>query len=366
MNKGCKAVVIVLIVIAGLIIFSPFISLLLPQKLTNHTYYRLLYHVIVDKETRSVFSEDEKVSKLFDYAVNHEFGQGAPYKCKPAESLIYAEAYCDFQARTLNALLGIAGIKSRYAMLLDKDGISPHTLNEVFLDGKWCVFDTAINVIFTGALGDKLTLEDLSENPNLIYSNEKMAALKNYNKDEYTNVASVYSRVIPIPAQPRRSTPIVYQNHVFDYVADMYFKIFRYRFFNLYQGLYLKFKTGNFKSKDARVFFWARNYHLAYRRSLALKYYSQLESEFPEGTFAKDGLFFIGMLNFEKNNLEESVKSLNVVLAEYPQKWRAPANYYLGMIYGALGDKENSLKAYANSAIYRLSATTLRQLQGSR
>lgn len=362
MNKYLKIILFIFIIILSSVLFSPLISLILPEKLTNHIYYRLVYHVIVDRETSGCHNDEEKALGLFKYVVDHEYAQGIPYKCKPMESLIYAEAYCDFQARTLNALLGIVGIPSRYAMLLDKDGISPHTLNEVFLDRKWCVFDTLTNNIFRDSQGNMLSLEEISDHPELIYNDHRMLILKEYNKDEYNNFGVWFSRMFPMPALPRRSIPTMFQSHIFDYISDAYFKVFGYNFFNFYQDIYLKFKKNYSDQDDFRLFFMARNYHLSYRRDLAGKFYNALLKEYPQSKYIEDTIFFSGILYFEERNFSKSVEFLKVILDKYSQKWRNAAYYYLGQAYDFMGNKEESLKAYHNSDVFRLPMQVIEEL----
>jgi hypothetical protein len=353
--------VISLIIISGLL-FSPVISLILSEKLTNRTYYRLLYHVIVDKETAACHDDGCKAAHLFQYVVERQFPQGTPYECKPAESLIYGEAYCDFQAKTLNALLGIAGIPSRYAMLLDKDGISPHTLNEVFLGKQWCVFDPSTNIIFEDSKGNKVSLEQMSNNPELIYNTRKIMALKEYDKNEYNNFVLWFSRMFPLTAEPRRSTPTLFQSHLFDYITDVYFKIFRYNFFNFYQDLYLKFKKSYCGEKDFRLFFMARNYHLAYRRDLALRYYNDLLREYPQSKYIEDTIFFCGIVYFEKKNISQAIELFKNILDKHSPRWRSASYYYLGRSYDLSGNKEESIKAYQNAGIFKLSTQVLEEL----
>lgn len=361
MNKHLKIPVCIIIIIFLLLMLSPFISLVLPGKLTNRTYYRLIYHVIVDKETLGCHTDEAKALKLLQYVSNHEFAQNTPYECKPAESLIYGEAYCDFQARTLNALLGIAGVPCRYAMLLDKDGISPHTVNEVFLDKKWCVFATLMNIVFRDNSGNMVSLEELSGNPDLIFNNKKLIALKEHNKPEYDERVAWYSRMFPMPASPRRSTPIIYQSHIFDYIVDAYFKIFKYNFFNLYQDLYLKLNKNQAKEKDSSLFFMARNYHLCYRYALALKYYEALLKEYPQSKYIEDAVFFCGMLYFDIKNFHKAIEFFNLVLDIYP-KWKYFAYYYLGRTYNFMGNNQASLAAYNNIDISKLSVEILEEL----
>lgn len=280
------------IVVVVLMLLSPIISLFLPYNLRYHAYQRLIFNAIVDKETKGCKTDEEKVLALFNYVVKHERAQGIPYKCKPLDSLIYGEAYCDFQARTLNLLLGIAGIPSRYAMLLDKDGISPHTLNEVFLNNKWCVYDTTMNIVFMGQNGNKLSLTDLTLKPELIYDIGKISALKKYDEAGYENLIALYQRVLPIVKEPRRSTPVLYQMHIFDYTVDVYFKIFKGSFLNFYQDIYLASVRGRYKEEDSFLFYKARNYHLAYRTDLAASGYKIILNKYFNGSYYKEASFF--------------------------------------------------------------------------
>lgn len=353
---------IILIVFIITILLSPVISLILPEKLTNHTYYRLVYRVIADRETMGYRTDEEKALRLFQYVVDHEFSQGSPSKSKPLESLIYAEAYCDFQARTLNMLLAMAGIPSRYAMLLDKDGVSPHTLNEVFLYKDWYVFDPTTNNIFIDSNKNMLSLAQISNNPELVYNDRRIIALKEYNKSEYDNFVAWFSRMFPLPIQPRKSKPIIFQSHIFDYITDIYFKIFGHIFFNLYQDIYLKFKKDYLRQNDFKLFFIARNYHLSYRKDLALKCYNALLKEHPQSKYIEDAIFFLGMLYFEEKDFLKSIELFKSILDKYSSKWRSASYYYLGRSYELTGDKKNSSEAYRNASVFKISTQVLEEL----
>ncbi len=359
MNKYLKIALIIFLIILSVIILSPPIALLLPEKLASRTYNRFLYHVIVDRETADCKNEECGVLSLFQYVVDHQFLQGVPYKCKPVESLIYSEAWCDFQARTLNALLAVAGIRSRYAMLLDKDGNSPHTLNEVFLNGKWCIFDTAFNLIPNDASGNRLSLRDLSDNPDLIEYTKKLIALKTYDNAGYNSYIGFCHQVFPIPSEPRRSIPLIYQDHIFDYVVDTYFRLFKYKFFNIYQDLYLNLKKSKLIPEDFRLFYRARNYHLSYRWNLADKLYNIILKKYPEAKFKQDTIFFLGMLYFDKKDFSRAIGFLKLALSS---KWKDAAYYYLGRSYEYIGNREAALEAYSNLDMHKLSTQILEEL----
>ncbi len=313
MRKIFKIIFGITLVIFLILALSPIISLILPQKLKNHTYYRLVYQVIADHETSGTNRDPDRVFKLFNYVVRHEFLQGIPYSCKPFESLVYGEGFCDFQARTLNALLDAIGIKSRYAMLLKKDSISPHTLNEVFLGDKWCVMDTSYNIIYKDNEGKYISLEELSVRPEL----------------------SVYGAltpdIFPLPQPPLRSEP--YQAHILDYIARAYLKVLGRGFFNFYQDIYLGLQKYKPRQDDLRLFFDARNYHLSHRYDLVLEKYNRLLKDYPDSKYRGDVVFFCGMLYFDLKDYQKSADFFKQVIEKYP-KWAKAAEFYLNIISG--------------------------------
>lgn len=357
-----KIILCVLIASSLILLLSPFIALILPGKVANHAYYRLFYHLIAEKEVENCLSDKDKAIALFNYVLDHQFMQGEPRKSKPIESLIFAEAYCDFQARTLNSILGIINIPARYAMLFDKDGSSPHTLNEIKLDGKWGVFDLFMNVVFTDKQKDNLSLKDLSDNPNLILEQEKFLDLKAYDAQTFDYWMKWYSRMFPMPIKPERSKSRMQQAHIFDYITDAYYSVFGTKFFNFYQNIYLKFKKDYSEGEDFKLFYKARSYHLAYRGNLALENYRNLLKEYPQSKYQEDTVFFLGKLYLDLAQYPESIKQFNLILEKYGRKWKDAAYYYLGQAYSLKGDKEASLKAFFNTNVYKLSPRILKEL----
>lgn len=360
--KSAKIIIIFTGLALSLVALSPFISLLLPLKFTNRTYYRLLYNKIAYHEARGAPNDRDKAIRLFDYVVRHEFLQGIPSKSKPADSLISAEAYCDYQARTLNSLMGIVDIPSRYAMLFDKDGISPHTLNEVFLDGKWCVFDPAFNVILNDKAGNALSLTDLSANPQLCFEDEKFALIKDYDPTFYDHLSAYFGRMFPMPRIPDYSTPTMYQEHVFDKVIDLYFVIFKSGFFEFFQDLYLMAKKSNISSIESRILFQARNYHLGYRYKVALAKYDQLQRDYPRSALLRDAMFFKAMLKYDMGYYGEAIESFKAVIDGDFDKWKEAAYFYLGLCYEALGNIDESLRYYRLAGNLRIPAHAMQSV----
>lgn len=361
MPRFLKAILLIFVFLFTGLLVSPLVSLFLPQKLTQRTYQRLIFDVIVDSQTKGLRTDRDKALKLYKYVVDHEFLQGTPYSCKPLQSLIDGQAWCDFQARTLNALLGQAGVESRYAMLLNKDNISNHTLNEVLIAKKWRVFDPALNIIYSDEKGDFATLKQLSDNPQLILNDRKMLALNVYDPFIHDDLAKTFGILFPMPLEPRRSVPTIKQAHPLDYMVDIYYRLFGKSFLNMYQDFYLKHKMDYKAKDDLKLFFMARNFHLAYRTDLAKNYYNILLEKYPKSDYAKDAIFFLGVLHSETGNYDKSIKLLKI-LSEEHGKWKSAANYYLGKIYAALGKERESLDCYYKADSLKLDADTIEAL----
>lgn len=75
MNKPKNILFAIIALLFLSILLSPFIALILPDKLRDHAYRRLAYNVIADKEIYNAKNTEEKVQKLFLYVVRHEFPQ---------------------------------------------------------------------------------------------------------------------------------------------------------------------------------------------------------------------------------------------------------------------------------------------------
>jgi len=225
------------------------------------------------------------------------------------------------------------------------------------------VFDVTMNIIFKDKNGNCLTLEEISENPLIIQNQKKMLALEDYRPGASQKYISWYGSMLPMRQAPERSTPVIYQSHLVDWIVDAYYKIFKRNLFYAYQDLYLKIKKTE-QPEDFRLFFAGRNYHLGYRLTRAERKYIELLEKFPDSEYADDAIFFIGMLYFEKGDYGQAIDYLTRVSAGKSSQWGIPVYYYLGRSYGLLGDTAESLKAYRNMAvIHQLTPEILKMIQ---
>jgi tetratricopeptide (TPR) repeat protein len=220
-----------------------------------------------------------------------------------------------------------------------------------------------MNIIFKDRAGKMLSLEQLTNDPALIYNNNKLTLIKDYDKARYENISTWYSAMFPLRGQPRRSTPGIYKTHIFDWFMDAYFKIFKNNFSDFYQGIYLKIKSKQFANQDLKFFYLARNYHLFNRSDKALLYYNELLRKFPESAYKKDTLFFMGILYFYiLKDYDKAIYFFKLTVDIYPDKRVRAANYYLGLAYGYSEDKKESLSAYRNTDITKVKREVLREL----
>ncbi len=299
----------------------PVISLFLPQEFRDHLYRQLSNRVIADRETAGLTSKEEIAFKLFDFTHNHMFlpKNSTPYPGKPLDYLINGVGWCDYEAKVFNVLLSKKGIPSRYAMLMDKDGVSRHTISEVYLNNRWCVFDPIEYTYFKLANGEYATLDDLSQNPQLIFEHSKLKNLEANNKNAYKACKDWYLSMFPLPMPPERSKVFTNRITIFDKVFDLYVFLFGKAFTNIYQDIYLSKKLLFFKEPDYRLFYAARNYKFYGRRELAINAYTSLLKEFPNSKYCDDSLFFLALLYIDiDRNPDKAISILNKMLQDYP------------------------------------------------
>ena len=316
-----RSFIIALISIFILLAISPFISLLLPEKLTDHMYRQLTDRVIAERETAGLKSDEEIILKLLSYTHNHIFlpKEAFPYSGKPLDYLVNGKGWCDYEAKVLNVLLSKKNIKTRYAMLMDKTGISRHTVSEVYFHNRWAVFDPLENTYFKLADGEYATLDDLSRDPQIILNHNKLRELEKTNKDEYETQKAWYESMFPMPMPPRRSGIFTNRVNIFDRVFDLYTYLFGKSFTYSYQDAYLKRKLASFKKEDYRLFFAAKNYKFYGRRDLAINAYKKLTSDFPDSEYFDDSLFFLALLYIDiDKNYAAAISTLNNLLTKYP------------------------------------------------
>ncbi|MEW6008894.1 MAG: transglutaminase domain-containing protein [Candidatus Omnitrophota bacterium] len=347
-----KTIIIIISVLFVAMLISPWLSLILPKKFRDHTYNFLVYKIIADRETYGLKDKKSITYALFNYVRNSIFTPAglSPYEAKPIVYLINATGYCDYNVQVFTALLAGKNIPARYAFLKDKDGISPHTMAEVYIRGKWRLIDPASGLIFIKN-NELATIEDVSDNPNLIFMHPKLQAIKVINEEEFNGITEWYSRMFPVPQEPQRSSSKIKRITIFDRITNLYWYIFKNKFIRTYQDLYLKAANQGFKSTAEIKIYTARNYNLTYRIEEAVRIYKQVINEFPNSNYAEDSLFFLSLANINyKKDYKEGLKTINQLLLKFPEsRWKRIAVYYLYFCNKKISNIEVANKYYLQS-----------------
>jgi tetratricopeptide (TPR) repeat protein len=76
--------------------------------------------------------------------------------------------YCDQVNHVFATLATFAGYQSRLLFLRDEDGVSPHTVAEVFLDGRWIVVDAWIGAVLHDEDGRLVSVADIQRRPRIL------------------------------------------------------------------------------------------------------------------------------------------------------------------------------------------------------
>jgi len=331
------------------IFLAPFTSLVLSGSLRDHTYRELIMHVIAVQETRGLSSKSDIAKKLFYYTAKNTLlnpGDVLPYEEKDLGYLINGLVFCDYQADILANLCAQRGIPARYCMLKDKTGVSPHTLTEIFLDGKWRVFDPAQICYYSTATGELATLQDLSQNPDLIFQHKRMQKIKEDSSDTYASLVSVYKKMFPLPQPPQRSSSKIKRISVFDRIGFIYYALGGENFLRTYQDLYLKIRTKNMTPQQ-KIYYLARNYQLVQRLAEATAAYHSLIRDYPDSSYFNRAVIFLSFIySDQKKDYRHAIKTLSLLLKE-PRNtpYQKYAWYYIGKSYMSLG-RNAEAKAY--------------------
>lgn len=352
---------------ALLFLFSPFISLLLTERNRDHFYSTVTFQVIANRIAPAPEDKEKQAHQLFDYVRLNIFlpAGSLPYEGKPVDYLVKGVGWCDYMARVFNRLLAQRGIPARYAMMMPKEiGPSIHTLNEVYLKGKWGVFDPLPGVIFDDGRGGYYSLEEISADPSIRAKNRRLEAIRELAGQEN----DFYAAMFPIKYAPLRSEAVTQDIHIFDRITMKYVDLFGRLFSDNYQDIYLSREAVSLEGAE-KLFFLARNYDLYGRALKAEETYKLLMQRYPESACADDARFFLGVFYINQlNGLESAKKALEDLLAFYPDsRWRSQADFYLGIAYDRIGDRNRADSFFLDYSGLKLdTGSMLRLIQAKR
>ncbi len=128
-------------------------------------------HRIVHAVAPASLPPDVRVKRLAIWAFDHFLSKGIPLPLQEDHFFNTARrgyGTCDQLAHVLATLYWSAGYPARLLMLRDAQGVSPHTVAQVLVNHRWVLVDPSFKVIFQDRQGRLLTVEDLSQFPNVL------------------------------------------------------------------------------------------------------------------------------------------------------------------------------------------------------
>ena len=344
-RKGMKRVFWTLIAVSLLIFFvlAPFILMLGPAGLRDYLHRELVYKVIADRVTSRAKSDREKALGLFYYVHTHLFTpEGAESVDKhPLNDLIRGIGWCDQQANTLITLARKAGIKGRLIFLRGYAMNSQHSVCDLYIDGKYRIFDPEQGVFFLNEEGEIATFADIRDKNRKIRS-EQFEALRVF--QEKGQFQAMFLRLFEPKYPPkffRDNFSSDLKRRLLSKTVDFYYSAFGKLFLALFQEYY-------FKLAGTEPFLKARFEHLAFRFKPAIKGYDDIINETDSEFRKSESVFFKGQAFWDSEKYTESISVFGKLLEEFPQtRWKNAAMFYMGDSYENIGNYDRAKACYS-------------------
>jgi hypothetical protein len=309
----------------------------------RHSLYRnFLYSVVAHRVTGSTAltgSQAVAVERLHEFVY---LNVRTPYPWliydSPADVLIRGFGYCDQAVLVFIHLLDQIGVSGRQTLLRRDDGVSPHTVSEVFLGGEWRVFDTLYGFVPRRPDGQAAAAVDFRSMPELLkvsrtspewYRNAEVAVTLGSGGSRFERI---YGPAALIP------------DALTDVVQDLYL---------LLPPPAYTTTTGevveDYRNPDGRLFFKARNFHLFLRAQKAEAAYEELLRRYPSSSYADDALYQLALLRLSQlGDPESALAALDVLFEQYPASpWIGDARYLRGLAEEGRGNCARASALYA-------------------
>lgn len=352
MQMKTRILIVSLIIFVFLVLSNPLIWVLFGSThLRAKVIEQIVYKALISKLTLPSSSETEKMIELFDYVDTHVFHKtnmdDSPFHVDLLKPLIRGTGYCDEQAGTLIALAAKEKIKGRLLYLRGYDSVSHHTVCDLYIDGKFRIFDPDYGYIF---FSDKeiATFFDIQKKGSKL-SSEKIKALR-YIKRDFD--PSGYFRLYE-PKHPfivaRTNYNVRFSKALRAKTIDFYYEIFGDRFLIYLQDLY-------FKLDDVDTFVRARIEHLSFRFQDALNNYNNIIEKNKDTLSRSEALFFKAQLFWDMKSYNNSISAFKRLLRIYSEnRWIHEVYFYLGNSYENLSQFDKAKMYYSK---IKLSQTT--------
>ena len=315
----------------------------------EHEYKMALFQLIADRVTHGAPDPQTAVVRLLDYVHSNLHGVGKPVDIEPQEILASGRGWCDQQANVLVQLARSIPADGRLVFLHDANGISPHSVAEVSLDGAWRVVDPLLGVVILNAEGKLATREEIANNPQLLADNPQLRSLEHRdNSPDLVSMAHLYQHEPEIfntwRGKRKRwmdACPTPLRHWLVYALQELY----------LTTPSALTMPSANpHESRLTRQLFRARHYLLVGREQAAERLLQDLHHQVTDPAVSENAHFFLGQLYVSQGYFDKALVAFQGLLQAYPRSgWTPLIHAALGQIYEALGQPALALEAYQRS-----------------
>jgi tetratricopeptide (TPR) repeat protein len=312
----------------------------------HHDLYDAFFlPVIAHRVTLGAGSADDIAWRIHEFVnLNLRTPSGAAsLDDDPRPVLLRGYAFCDQAVLAFIRLLQEKDVSGRLTWLRRDNGVSPHTVSEVLLDGQWRVFDTLYGFVPRRPDGAIASVRDLVTTPALLagsraepewYRNASVRLVRGPERRKRGDHAWTFAR----QALVRRLAALAP-----DWAVDGL------------QDAYLALPTATIP--DARfpdggpawdLFVRARHYHVLLRADAAEATYRAWLSRYGDAPQAPDVLYELGLLQLtQRRDPAGAIATFDTLLARHPDtSWRHETLYLKARAHETLGDCPAASRLY--------------------
>ena len=257
--------------------------------------------------------------------------------------------WCDQMGHLLLRLLDRRDIPSRLLFLRNKEGISPHSVADVYLNGTWRIVDPTYMFIPRNGRKEVATFGEICQEGvdfgTLPPEDISLPGYRQWFCQEPRIFLSNFAFMRPALIEAvRRGEPFPGNT-----MAESWQRLFALPDpigTDLFINLYVQAIRDLYETEDGYAYGVARTYHILGKFREARRWYAKTIANFPNSPHLEESLFFAGLAAYHEGEYQKAKDSLDKLLNQYPQtSWAAYARLFVGKSLLALGQHQQA-KAY--------------------
>ena len=290
----------------------------------------IAYHKIIQQFNVYPRYSEEKLQKMVSWVYENIRPQNfAPSPTIPINDNYFnmlrrGYGYCDTDAQAFDMLAVMQGYKVHSLALYDvKIKQSPHTLNEIYWNGKWIVVDPWKNIIFRNEQGHLLTVKDIISHPEVLH---KYGYPDNMTADTFRDSYLLYP------------FPLLSFGRIISKITENKQKL---KQLNYSQSSSVAPKSQKKEVKVPQInkdklrqtlilYNKARMADISHKDLLAYKLYNQIAPIVGDSVFNQTVLFYKARALFDSGDKQEAIKLFKDFETLYPEsRWLPSVRYYV-------------------------------------